>query len=151
MSNGVEDNIPLMGLIRILIIFCVCMGGFMTARSQPPVQGKPKPLTLTSKEDFRKAKRNARPPKRKNVSYIYKTDTKGVYFGNPCVMKATRRMGFEYVLQPPGVPGSPDEETAQLNNILVNLKLLFTRGPFWKMILKKRIKDCRTLSGDFVG
>ena len=90
-------------------------------------------------------------PKRKRISYIYKENSKGILYGNPCAVEATRKLGFEYVLQPAGLPGSPGQKEQERNNFLVNLKLIFTKGPFWKLILNKRIKQCRINSGDIVG
>lgn len=90
-------------------------------------------------------------PKRKVITYIYVKDSKGILYGNPCSVEVTRKMGFEYVPQPLGVPGSISLKDIEKNNLLVKLKLLFTKGPFWKLIVKKRIKECAVNSGDFVG
>lgn len=90
-------------------------------------------------------------PKRKVIEYIYVSDSKSILYGNPCAMEVTRRMGFEYVIQPLGVPGGLSLDDIEKHNILVKLKLFFTKGPFWKLVVKKRIKDCAKNSGDFVG
>ncbi|MEQ8473677.1 MAG: hypothetical protein RIC35_20945 [Marinoscillum sp.] len=90
-------------------------------------------------------------PKRKHISYLYTVDSKNILYGNPCAVEATRKMGFEYVVQPLGIPGSPDEKDYELNNFLVKMKLFFTRSPFWKAILNKRIRECAEKSGDIVG
>jgi hypothetical protein len=106
----------------------------------------------TENVDSRKeANTNRNKPKRKTILYIYKNDLKGILYGNPCAIEATREMGFEYVMNPFGVPGSmlPDEQFS--NNIMVNLKLIVTRSPFWKIILNRKIKKCKEKSGDMVG
>ncbi|MAE83227.1 MAG: hypothetical protein CMB80_10855 [Flammeovirgaceae bacterium] len=90
-------------------------------------------------------------PKRKVIEYIYVKDSKDILYGNPCAMEVTRKMGFEYVPQPLGVPGGMSINEIEKHNMLIKLKLFFTKGPFWKLIVKKRIKDCATNSGDFVG
>jgi len=72
-------------------------------------------------------------------------------YGNPCAVEATRKMGFEYIIQPKGVPGGENFLLMQGNNLMVNVKLIFTRSPFWKFILNKRISQCRVDSGDIVG
>ncbi len=90
-------------------------------------------------------------PKRKQIDYIFKNDLNGILYGNPCAMEATRKMGFEYVFQPIGIPGSIPVDEQFSNNLNVNLKLIFTRSPFWKLILNRRIKKCRQNTGDMVG
>lgn len=137
-------------LIRFLIIFLAFAMGSVSGWAQ--AKGDLRKEFPTETIDFKKdANRSGNRPKRKQIHYIYKATSEGVLYGNPCAVQATRKMGFEYVLQPAGVPGSPDEKEVELNNFLVNLKLIFTKSPFWKMILNKRIKDCREKSGDFVG
>jgi hypothetical protein len=88
-------------------------------------------------------------PKRKTYSKLYKTSTKGTLYGNPCALEVTRKMGFEYV--PLSQGHGKSTVGLILNNTYVNGKLIVTRSPFWKLILKKRLKNCRTKSGDGVG
>lgn len=90
-------------------------------------------------------------PKRKTYHHIYRNSTKGTLYGNPCALEATRKMGFEYVIQTPGLPGAVIMEDVRVNNFLVNLKLIFTRSPFWKLILNRKLKKCQQKSGDIVG
>lgn len=90
-------------------------------------------------------------PKRKVIEYIYVKDSRSILYGNPCATEVTRKMGFEYVAQPLGVPGGMSVNEIERHNMLIKLKLFFTKGPFWKLLVKKRIKECATNSGDFVG
>jgi hypothetical protein len=90
-------------------------------------------------------------PKEKNIRFIIKNDTKGILYGNPCMNEETRRMNFEYVVQNPGLPGSLGNRKRLWNNFVTKLRLTITRTPFWKLILKARVKDCRQKSGDLVG
>ncbi|MEP4533400.1 MAG: hypothetical protein ABJ004_09945 [Cyclobacteriaceae bacterium] len=99
----------------------------------------------------KEANRLRNKPDRKNIDYIIKSDLDGILYGNPCAIEETRKMGFEYVFMPEGLPGAMNPDERFENNFLVNLKLIFTRSPFWKLILNRRIKKCRTKSGDFVG
>ncbi|MFY0687321.1 MAG: hypothetical protein JXQ90_09155 [Cyclobacteriaceae bacterium] len=94
-------------------------------------------------------KKNA--PKRKKISYVVKNKSQHYLYGNPCMKEATQRMGFEYIVQTPGLPGSVKRWRQILDNSLIFGKLIVTRSPFWKMILNKRVKDCRQKSGDWVG
>ena len=90
-------------------------------------------------------------PKEKVMNYIYVNNANGILYGNPCALEETRRMGFEYVLNPIGLRGSIQPDDQFSNNLNVKFKLVFTRSPFWKLILNRRIKQCREVSGDIVG
>lgn len=91
-------------------------------------------------------------PKKKIYSVIYKYKLEGTLYGNPCALEETQRMGFIYVVQPKGfLPTNRPWPLVWVNNLWVNTKLIFTRSPFWKSILKKRIDACRDKSGDMVG
>ena len=94
-------------------------------------------------------RRNA--PKRKHYRQIIKNDTKGVLYGNTCALEATRKMGFEYVVQSRNAPGSVRGIRRFWNNLKVKTRLFFLRSPFWKLILKKKFRKCRIKSGDKVG
>lgn len=103
---------------------------------------------VDAKKKFRK-KANA--PKTKKYSLIVKNKTDGILYGNACMIESTQRMGFQYSIQIDGLPGSLDPWNRRWKNALVHAKLILTRGPWWKLVLKKRVKDCRQKSGDFVG
>ena len=90
-------------------------------------------------------------PKRKKIMIIYVPDASKILYGNPCATFETHRMGFEYVVEPRNGMESKTWKGKFLNNLGVKTKLVVTRSPFWKLILKKRIKKCREQSGDFVG
>ena len=90
-------------------------------------------------------------PKRKNLSLIYVPNADNILYGNPCVTEATHKMGFEYIVEPTNLPGSKTWKGKFLNNLWVKTKLVVTRSPFWKLILNKKIKNCRKMSGDLVG
>ncbi|MFT6865186.1 MAG: hypothetical protein ACJA08_000003 [Cyclobacteriaceae bacterium] len=135
-------------ILQIALIFCL-----HTTYAQ--VGKKTKDLSEympTQNVDSRKEMNtNKNRPKRKHLDYIFKNDLNGILYGNPCAIEATRKMGFEYVFQPLGIPGSLPVDEQFSNNIMVNIKLIFTRSPFWKLILNRRIKKCKQNSGDMVG
>jgi len=89
--------------------------------------------------------------KKKKYDVIYRPNPKGILYGNPCAVEATHQMGFEYLVEARGIPGSKSQKGKFINNLWVKTKLVFTRSPFWKMSLNKRFKQCRRMSGDFVG
>lgn len=90
-------------------------------------------------------------PKRIKTRYIIITETKGVLHGNPCAVQETQKMGFQYLLLRKGQPGYETTWDKVANNVWIKTGLVVRKSPFWKMILKKRIEDCRVNTGDFVG
>ena len=99
----------------------------------------------------KKFKKKSNAPDRKEYSLIVKNKAKGLLYGNACMTENTQRMGFEYSIQVKGLPGSLYPWERRWKNALVHTKLIFTKGPWWKLVLKKRVKNCRQKSGDFVG
>ena len=90
-------------------------------------------------------------PKKEEYRFIIKNDGEGILYGNPCMQTETLKMGFMYIVQTPGIPGSYSKRALFWNNFKTRLNLTFTKSPFWRSTLKRRVKDCREKSGDFVG
>lgn len=103
---------------------------------------------LQMKKDDNKASNK---PNRKKIAIIYVPDSNKILYGNPCATEATHKMGFEYVVEPRNGLESKTSFGKFLNNLLVKSKLVVTRSPFWKLSLNKKLKQCRSQSGDFVG
>ncbi len=103
--------------------------------------------TIDYKDDNKRRNR----PKRKKYKSIILNKPKKTLYGNPCAIEATRKMGFEYVLQVKNTPGSYGEIRRIWNNARVKTLLCITRTPFWKVILNKKIEKCRIKSGDKTG
>jgi len=104
----------------------------------------------TSKVDARvnDDARDKRPPA-ENIQFIYqKTNRKKSLVGNPCAIQATRKMGFEYTLEHNPNAGFRSNFSRSKHNFGVKTKLFFTRGPWWKATVNKRIKNCAKKSGD---
>lgn len=76
---------------------------------------------------------------------------KGILLGNRCMEEATREMGFRYEVVPKEGPGSKTHEGVFFHNLGVKTILLFKNGPFWSIRLKKRMKECRRKTGDYMG
>ncbi|GEM_PF-1738749 len=90
-------------------------------------------------------------PKQKRIRYIIKNGTGGILYGNPCVLQITRKMGFEYAVQTPLLPGSIIEPRRLWNNFKVKSLMTLKHGPFWKISLNKKMKRCGIKSGDRTG
>ena len=125
----------------VIFLMVLCVGWFASGQI---VDELPTNNTANKRVNHKKYE-----PKRKTYSRLYKSSTKGTLYGNPCALEVTRKMGFEYV--PLSQGHGKSSVGLILNNIYVNGKLVVTRSPFWKLILKKRFKECRTKSGDGIG
>ena len=106
--------------------------------------------TNVTNPDMKVDKKKEAPEKKKLIKII-KNDTKGILYGNRCFEEVTADMGFEYVVQPKGQPGNRSEFGRNMHNFWAKFKLFFKAGPFWKSKVKKKVRECRELSGDFVG
>lgn len=134
--------------MRVFLIFLLLSTGILAFGQKIPY-----PQSDLPTENVKMGKdsnKRANKPKRKRYSYIYVPNGNKVLYGNPCATEATHKMGFEYLVEPKG-NGSKTKKGKILNNLWVKTKLVATRSPFWKAILKRKFKECRIKSGDFVG
>lgn len=132
-------------------VFIALFFGFLSfsyAQQEKTVRDYLPTENLEMKKD---ANKPANRPKRKKYSLIYVGTGDKIMYGNNCVIEATQSMGFQYIVEPTNLPGSKSWTGKRLNNLWVKTKLVVTRSPFWKLILNKRIKKCREMSGDLVG
>lgn len=130
-------------MFRGALCLVFLMGVITVSLGQNIDEDLPTNNTVQKKVDHRKYE-----PKRKRYDVLYTRKTKGTLYGNPCAIDETHRMGFHYV------PLTQEGKTKMgyfLNNLLVKTKLCVTRTPFWKVILNKRLDDCRLKSGDGIG
>jgi len=130
-------------LVTFLVAF-TCFTGIAQNRDSPPFST---PNTHMDPEPNPKSYK----PEEKNISYIVKKDTKKFLPGNKCFENATKKMGFMYIAVPKGQSYYTTEFDRNLHNLAVKLKLLFTRGPFWKLKVNKIYKKCRYPYGDAIG
>lgn len=87
----------------------------------------------------------------KNLLQIIKRDTRNILYGNKCFEEFTYQLGFEYVVEPAGEPGSRNDLKRFFHNFGAKFILIFKAGPFWKSRVNKKIRECRELMGDFNG
>lgn len=140
-----------MSTIKCVLVCCIyvlCMGTLDAQTASTDIRKYIPTENLDKKKENKSLKDM---PKEKTYNYIYKESTEGILYGNPCALEETHRMGFEYVVEKETLPGSMLKSDTQWNNFLVNIKLIFTRSPFWKLILEKRLRQCRQKTGDIVG
>jgi hypothetical protein len=83
--------------------------------------------------------------------YIYKRRTNNTLYGNPCALSVTHKMGFEYLAQEKSKIDLKSYWGRFFNNLWTKSKLVVRRGPWWKLSLQKKLKDCQTTTGDRTG
>lgn len=109
---------------------------------------RPKTNSIDTNSSFDKRKER---PDRNRYMTIIKNNTKGILYGNKCFEDFTRSIGFTYAVQIKGNSGSLNGAGRFFHNAGVKTALFFTAWPWWKLRVNKKNKDCRKLSGDFVG
>ncbi|MGK7389008.1 MAG: hypothetical protein ACNS60_01600 [Candidatus Cyclobacteriaceae bacterium M2_1C_046] len=105
----------------------------------------------TSKTSLKPFHKERNEDKKKSLLAWIKNDPKKTLIGNRCMEEVTQEMGFEYVLQPKGQPGNRSEFGRLVHNFGVKVGLLFKNGPFWKIKLNKKRKECMAKTGDYMG
>lgn len=131
-------------LILSLIITSLSIVSTSVAQNGDPVK--------TNKTDPDvKLKKNKERPKRKRYVQIIKNNTKGILYGNKCFEDFTKSRGYEYVVQPKGNARNRSNLGRFLHNFGVKFVILIKNGPFWKIKEKKKKKECKLKTGDYVG
>lgn len=130
----------------IIIGLLICSGNFCHGQEVLKKDFPTKKVNKRTREN-----KTSNKPKEKKISYIYTRKARKVLYGNPCALAVTRKMGFEFALEEKAEDDSRTYYRRLKNNFLVKTRLFFTRGPFWRLVVNKRIKDCAQMSGDQVG
>lgn len=128
-----------------LLILCFCF--LMTSKESFSQEG-----VATNKTDSNTSVKQSRDEKKgaKRYMLIYHKNTKGILYGNPCMMEVTRSMGFEYAVAPKGTKGYRTEAGRVVHNFGVKT-VLFVKNPFWKIKVNRKLKECRIKTGDYTG
>ena len=140
------SNLDIMNKITLLVCLLISIESW--AQDKKSIQDYIPTENLDPRKD---ANRKEYRSKKRRYEVIYRPHTKKILYGNPCAVEATRKMGFEYMVESRNAVRSKTQKGKFLNNLKVKSKLVLTRSPFWKMILKKKFKRCREKSGDIVG
>lgn len=131
-------------VLGILILLCIAF----KSQSQSSIE-EHLPTRKVNKKIVEDSKKNR--PKKTKYMYIYKRRTINTLYGNPCALSVTRKMGFEYLAQETSKIDLKSYWGRFFHNFWTKTKLVATRGPWWKITLNKRLKDCRTTTGDRTG
>lgn len=130
-----------MRFLLLIFFFNLAISGF----SQSYEGGS---TSKTSRKPLHKEQSEA---KQRNLLAWIKNNPKKTLVGNRCMEEVTREMGFEYVLQPKGQRGNRSEFGRLVHNLGVKVALFFKNGPFWKIKLNRKRKECMAKSGDYMG
>ena len=130
----------------LIPIFIFCFG--LSSYAQDDIEKE-----FPTQKIRRKAKdnRSKNQPKVKSIAYIYKKDTKKILYGNPCALDVTRKWGFEYAVEHREKVSLKRAFFRSYNNSKIKLRLFLTKGPWWKLVIKKRFKKCSRITGDTTG
>jgi len=109
------------------------------------------PRTSTTDINSKINKKKERPEGTRHYMTIIKKDTRNILYGNKCFEDFTRQLGFIYEVQTKGHAGSMNGFGRFWHNAATKTVLFFKAGPWWKARVNKRRKECRALSGDYVG
>lgn len=129
--------------LSVLIVFFSILSTNIYAQETLP---KSNLIDPNSKVDRRKER-----PEKNRAMTIVKNNTQGILYGNKCFEEFTHSIGFVYAVQIKGSSGSLNGAARFFHNAGVKTALFFTAWPWWKLRVNKKKKDCRKLSGDFVG
>jgi hypothetical protein len=133
-------------MVRLFLIVILVWSSSVVVFAQETM-----PRTNTTDIDAKVNKNRERPEKKKRYLVIVKTNTKGILYGNKCFEDYTLSKGYLYEIQKKGKNESMSGFDRFWHNFGVNTALIFTKGPWWKLSANKQMKECRKLSGDFVG
>lgn len=130
---------------RLVFILILLMSstGVLLAQETIPKTNSIDPNAKIDKEKER--------PEKKRYMTIIKNDTKGILYGNRCFEEFTQSLGFMYAVQNTNGSGGLNGPARFFHNAGTKTALFFTAWPWWKLRVNKKQKDCRKLSGDFVG
>jgi hypothetical protein len=127
----------------VLMLCFILLSLCMQAQNEPPVTNKTDSKVRVKRDKSEK-------PEGKQYMLIYHKNTKGILYGNPCMMEVTRKMGFEYAVAPKGTKGNRTEFGRRMHNFGVK-SVLTAKNPFWRSKVKRKLKECRQKTGDFTG
>lgn len=134
----------LMGLSVVLFILVYPKSGF------PQEVDKnyfPTPNTVYGAKPDPKKQKDKEPV----IRFIIMKNTQGTLAGNRCFEEATTKMGFQYLAVPIGQPPNKNGFSRWKYNFGVKFMILLKNGPFWKLKVNKKYKECKYGSGDFIG
>jgi hypothetical protein len=133
---------------KITMIALLLVGSVQIASAQEDFESRFPTNKLRSKTiDDKRQNR----PKVKNIVFIYKKNTLNTLYGNPCALDVTRRWRFEYAVEDNTNVYFKKSFARATNNLWVKTRLFFTKGPWWKLVINKRFKDCQVKTGDATG
>jgi len=81
---------------------------------------------------------------------IHIRETQDVLYGNRCAEIAAQKMGIEFIIIPKDIGFGMKLKYIFGTNLNAHIKAFFKNGFLWRKRLKKKIKDCREMTGDYI-
>ena len=130
--------------------FCAVIYLTFVVQMSSPLASGAQDMTSATDADL-EFKKNKEGPKSKKLLFIVRNDSRNILYGNKCFLDVQHSMGFEYIIQPKGQPLNRNEIGRNFHNFGIKFVLLFRNGPFYGIKLKKKKRECRKSTSDFVG
>lgn len=134
--------------LSLLILACL-LSVEVSAQQSTETNGEIKSTQATDLHARPDAKKQG--PKKKNIRYIIKNDSRNTLKGNACFEQVTRKFGFEYLIAPESYRPNMNGFSRWTHNAGVNFILFFRNGPCWQIRMKKKYRECKYRYGDFTG
>jgi hypothetical protein len=81
---------------------------------------------------------------------IHIKETEEILYGNRCAEIAAQKMGIEFIIIPKDIGYGMKNSNIAGVNFNAHLRAFFKNGFFWRKRLKKKIKKCREMTGDYI-
>lgn len=134
--------------LKVTLIFCLFISFAITAQNKLEFGDTP-----TTNLNPKYKSNNKKFKEKKPIRWV-KNSPNGLLLGNKCMEKVKQEMGFEYELQSNSYQGplnKMNEFYRFWHNLAAKTRIMLKNGPFWKSKLKRKQKECRQLTGDYMG
>lgn len=135
-----------LSIITLQVLSCFYFGNTAFAQSTNKDYFPTPNTVIDAKPDPKKQKE-----KEVIIRYIIKNDTRKTLTGNLCFEEVTNKMGFQYLAVPKGQVPNKNGFVRWKHNFGVKFMIFLKNGPFWKIKVNKKYKECKYGSGDFIG
>lgn len=81
---------------------------------------------------------------------IHIRETKDALYGNRCAEVAAQKMGIEFIIIPKDIGFGMKLKHFFGTNLNSYIRAFFKNGFFWRKRLKKKIQQCREMTGDYI-
>jgi hypothetical protein len=138
-------------MARILALFAfllsLLLGTDLIAQPKSKANDFVSGTSTTQQVNTDKFKRSKFTNRSRDLPQIVRSNAKGILYGNLCAREVAAKMGFEYLIMPPG----GESESGFLDkwgNFKTRVSLTLRYGPWWKATFNHRVRKCRRATLD---